>query len=290
MTISLSSLGKDTLIAGVSVATLSAMISSGFSKSGTSLPNVTTSAAIPKPTTSADAPVSGGPSNTPIYASGNAASADTALRKQNVAIKHICSIPQNVATALARAGAMGGQLIQAIRNGIKVLLAALGINPPTSGLVSQLKKLAQYIKDITKIIQDITNFVNGLIVYVNAVKQLIAYIVALPAVLLVYFKDCLQQAYRILAAGYLDVISTVADTPGGDSFSGIISAAGDVINSTGQLIKSATALAATPAALTAAVLQPGLTPVANSAAQAAATAAVFAAAGFSNTTSNFSKA
>ena len=86
----------------------------------------------------------------------------------------------------------------AIRKAIKAVLAALNINPSGNGIVSYLKKIANYIKDMTKFVKDITKFVNGLVIYVNMIKQLIQYILSLPAKLIAFFKDCLQQAYADL--------------------------------------------------------------------------------------------
>jgi polysaccharide pyruvyl transferase WcaK-like protein len=276
----LSNLSSGTKIAGVSAVALVAILNGKPTASNATLPIVTTGTNPPPPATNGDAPQSGAPSNTPIYASGNAANAPTALRKSNQSIAHVCNLPASVNQALFKAGAMGGQIIQAIRNGIKALLKALGINPSTNGIASQLKKLAQYIKDATKFVKDMTKYINGLIVYVNAIKQLISYLLSLPGELLSFFKDCLQKAYAQLQAGYLSVVSEATSTNTNSSDS-IIAEVQNVLQSTTQLITASTQLAAAPFALVSAALQPGQTPVANSAAQAAATQAVFSAAGFS---------
>jgi hypothetical protein len=277
----LSNLSSGTKIAGVSAVALVAILNGKPTASNATLPIVTTGTNPPPPATNGDTPQSGSPSNTPIYASGNAANAPTALRKSNQNIAHVCNLPASVNTALFKAGATGRQIVLAIRNGIKALLKFLGITPSSNGLTSQLKKLAQDIKDATKYVKDLTDQINGLIVYVNAVKQLISYILSLPAELIIFFKDCLQKAYAQLQAGYLSVVdesTTSTDTSSSDS---IISAAKDVMSQTTQLISASVALAAAPANLAINALSPSLTPVANTQAQQQATTAVFSAAGFS---------
>jgi len=286
----LSNLSPTVKIAGVSAAAFVALLNSKPTSTSATLPVVTTANNSPTTVTSGDTPQPGAPSNTPIYASGNAPNADTALRKSNQNIAHVCNLPAAVNQALFKAGSVGRQIILAIRNGIKALLKFLGITPSSNGLASQLKKLAQDIADATKWVKDLTAQINGLIVYVNAIKQLIAYILSLPSELIVFFKDCLQKAYAQLQAGYLSVVADSTDSIDTSSSDSIISAAKDVMNQTTQLISASVALAAAPANLAIAALTPGLTPVANTAAQQAATTAVFSAAGFSNTSGNFSKA
>ena len=276
----LSNLSPTVKIAGVSAAAFVALLNSKPTSTSATLPVVTTANNSPTTVTSGDTPQPGAPSNTPIYASGNAPSADTALRKSNQNIAHVCNLPASVSTALFKAGSVGRQIILAIRNGIKALLAFLGVTPTSNGLSSQLKKLAHDIADATKWVKDLTAQINGLIVYVNAIKQLIAYILALPSELIVFFKDCLQKAYAQLQAGYLSVVADSTNSIDTSSSDSIISAAKDVINQTSQLISASVALAAAPANLAISALTPGLTPVANTQAQQAATTAVFSAAGF----------
>ena len=277
----LSDLGKTTVIAGVSTAAFIALMNSKPSANNLSAPIVTSANTDPKPATTGDTPQSGGPSNIPIHASGNAANADTSLRKSNQSVSHVCNLPASVNQALFNAGVAGRQIILAIRNGIKALLKFLGITPSSNGLASELKKLAQDISDATKWVKDMTAQITGLIVYVNAIKQLISYILSLPGQLMSYFSDCLKQAYAQLQAGYLSVVSDTTDSTDTSASDSVISAAQQVITNTQQLIASSVALAASPVALAAAALTPGQTPTSNTQAQQAATTAVFSAAGFS---------
>ena len=193
-----------------------------------------------------DKPLNGDPT-IPLLASGNANNYPTGLKKSNDTVAHVCNVPMIVMRAINMAGAMGGQIVMAIRKAIKAVLAALNINPSGNGFVSYLKKIANYIKDMTKFIKDVTKFINGLVIYVNMIKQLIQYILSLPAKLIAFFKDCLQQAYAELRKGYLDAVASVAGGTTGDSSESAISAASDVMKQTSDLIKSSGALVTTTA-------------------------------------------
>lgn len=286
----LSNLSPAVKIGGISAAAFITLLNSKPSASNSTLPVVSSTSSPPVPATTGDSPQPGAPSNTPIYASGNAANSNTALRKSNQNIAHVCNLPASVNTALFKAGAIGRQIVLAIRAGIKALLAFLGITPSSNGLASQLKKLAHDIQDATKWVKDMTEQINGLIVYVNAIKQLISYILSLPAQLISFFKDCLQKAYAQLQAGYLSVVADSTDSTDISSSDSIIASVKEVIGSTQQLITASVALAAAPVNLAINALTPGLTPVANTQAQQAATTAVFSSAGFGGTSGNFSKA
>lgn len=236
-----------------------------------------------------DKPLTGNPTIS-ILASGNANVRETGLKKSNDTVVHVCNMPMIVMRAINMAGAMGGQIVMAIRKAIKEVLAALNINPSGNGIVSYLKKIANYIKDMTKFVKDITKFVNGLVIYVNMIKQLIQYILSLPAKLIEFFKDCLQQAYAELKKGYLDAISSVAGT--GDSSSETIAAAKDVMNQTAELINASGVLVSTTASVAGSLTTLDITgPTANTAQLNQAVTEVFSAAGYGpNDPSKYGKA
>ena len=160
-----------------------------------------------------DNPQVNGPSNTPIYASGNASTSKTALAKSNQSVAHVCNIPAGVMNQIYKAGALGGQIVMAIRKAIKSIIAFFGINPSGNSIVQYLKKLAGWIRDGIKWLKDINKFIDGFITIVNVIKQMITFILSLPAQLMAFFKDCLEQAYAMLKAGYLSVIAAETGAP-----------------------------------------------------------------------------
>ena len=230
-----------------------------------------------------------GSTNISIYATGNGATANTGLKKSNQNLAHACDSSTYVGMAIYQAGAIGGQVIQAVRNAIKAVLAYFGVNPSSNGLVSQLKKIAHYIQDATKFIKDITDAINGFIAYVNAIKQLLAYILSLPAVLLTYFKDCIATLKKQLVAGFQSALDNTPD-PNQAAIDDLKNTIKDVQGSIGQFTKAVGTLAATATLAVGSLLTPSQIAIANTQQQAAATQDVYAAAGFSPTTNNFSKA
>ena len=230
-----------------------------------------------------------GSTNISIYATGNGATANTGLKKSNQNLAHACDSSTYVGMAIYQAGAIGGQVIQAVRNAIKAVLTYFGVNPSSNGLKSQLEKIAQYIKDAAKFIKDITDALNGFIAYVNAIKQLLAYILSLPAVLLTYFKDCIATLKKQLVAGFQSALDNTPD-PNQAAIDDLKNTIKDVQGSISQFTSAVGTLAATATLAVGSLLTPSQIAIANTQQQAAATQDVYSAAGFSPTTNNFSKA
>jgi archaellum component FlaC len=229
---------------------------------------------------SSENPVKGSPSSTPIATTGNALKGPGAHNKSNKNLSHACDSSTYVGKAIYEAGAIGGKIVKAIREGIKAILKYFGYNPSASGITSQLKALAQEVKDTIKIVKDITDAINKYISYVNAIRKLIAYISNLPAILLSYFADCIRTLQKQLVAGFQ-------------------SAFGDEVNATGttdttsedikNLQKDVKDLNKSVATLTkTAVAAVNIT--VSTAAQAIAVQKVYSQAGFNNITGKFTKA
>jgi uncharacterized protein YoxC len=215
-----------------------------------------------------------GQTNTPIYATGLGATANTGLKKSNQTLSHACDSSTYVGGMVYQAGAFGGKIIQAIRDGIKVILEFFGVNPASSALSNKLKKLAQYIKDKIKYIKDITDAINGYLLYVKKIQELIAFILSLPAQLIAYFKDCITTLQKQLVAGFKSALS---DT--GTDSNGLSDSIKEVQGAIKDLNASVTTLTTTAA-----------TAVATTVSTVAATQAAFSSAGFGPTKGNFSKA
>jgi methyl-accepting chemotaxis protein len=236
----------------------------------------------------ADAVISGSPSNSNIYVSGNGTTANGAITNSNKNLAHACDSSTYVGRAINQVGAFGGQIVQAIRNAIKAILAYFGINPSSSGLVNQLKKIAQDIKDAAVFIKKITNAITQFISYVNAIKQLLAYILSLPAVLLAYFKDCIATLRKQLVAGYQSALDNTPD-PSESDINQLSGAIKDVQSSIQQVAQAAAGVVSAAATATISLLTPTQVSSGNTQQQAAATQEIFSAAGFSPTSGNFAK-
>ena len=230
-----------------------------------------------------------GPTNTPLAASGNALTSHSAIQQSNKTLAHACDTGSYVGLVAAQAGAVAGQVVYAIRQAIQAILKALGINPSSTGIASYLEKIAHQISDWAKLLKKITAGIQQVITYINAIKQLLAYILSLPGVLLKYFADCVKTLEKQLVAGYNSAFSETGSIPSADQITSLSSSINDIKTSINEF---GTALAETTAATTALTVSlavPTTINSGNTAAQAATTQSLFAAAGFTNTTGNYSK-
>lgn len=227
-------------------------------------------------------PSKNSPTNTPILASGNGATSATAIKKSNENISHACDSSSYVGKAVFEVGATAGQLMRSIREAIKLALAALGVNPASSAISSQLKKIGYFVDDIKKFIDDIKNFVEGYVRYLNIIKEFIAYLSSLPARLLQYFADCVQLLQQQLAAGYLTELSKAA----GVSFN-IENTIREVTNGLGELNTNIVTITATASAAFGASVVGNAISSSNTTIQTEATTAVYEAAGYYDTSQNY---
>lgn len=155
----------------------------------------------------ADNPQPGGPSNTPVYARGLGASTKSAMAKSNQNVAHVCSIPDIVKLAIAKAGWFGAQIIILLRKAWNAILKFFGINPSSCAFIDYFKKIASWIKSITDWLKDINKYIKELLEFIKIIRDIVAFIMSLPAILLAYFKDCLKVALAALKQGYLDAIA-----------------------------------------------------------------------------------
>lgn len=222
------------------------------------------------------------PTNVSILVSGNAANAATAIKKSNMNISHACDSSMYVGKAVTEVGAKAGQLMRALRQAVKLALDALGINAAASAISSQFKKITQFIKNIEKFINDIKKYVMKYIEYLNMIKDLIGYLLSLPARLLTYFSDCVLLLQKQLSAGFLDNLKLAT----GDGFS-IDNTIREVTVGLGALNTSINVLTASSNDDYAS--SPSFSDVSssNTTVQAEATTAVFESAGFYDTSQNY---
>jgi hypothetical protein len=273
----------------IQITNLTNALNTQTSSTQTSLPQVSGAANNATSIYTAENPAPNSPSNVPINASGNATAAQTGIKKSNETVSHACDSSSYVGIAIGQVGAFAGKIVQQIRDAIKAIMEYFGFNPSSAGISSQLKKIAQYIKDKTKFIKDIANYINDFITYVNAVKELLAYILSLPAQLLSFFADCVATLKKQLVAGFQSAL-TDTDTPGDSTIKDLQNGIKDVQSSIGQFTTAVASVVTTATSAAASLTTLNTTPTSNAQAQAAATQQVFAAAGFSNTTGNYSKA
>lgn len=188
----------------------------------------------------------GAPTNTPKEALGD--TTGTVVAKANAAKKHACDTTLYIDRAVAYAKFYGGQIVAAIRKGIKAIMKALSFNAGNSGLTEFLKKVKEYADDITETLKDIQNFMAAFIDGVKKINALITYILSLPGKMIDYFQNCIKEAYAELKSAYLDVVKEATDGATPDSQE-MIDAAKSAYDSVSTLVSTTVTTATTAAAL-----------------------------------------
>lgn len=164
----------------------------------------------PKPLYSGDAPAANTPSNTPLQCQGS--TANTATQAANDSRAHACDTMLYVDRAVAYAQFYGGQIVRAIREAIKKIKEALGLNAGTSGIANLLRKIKGWADDITEFFSEINTFLNKFLAAVAKIKELINYILSLPEALINFFRNCINEAYQELSKSYTGVVSDATDS------------------------------------------------------------------------------
>lgn len=132
-------------------------------------------------------------------------------------------------------GKIAAAVTKGIRDAIDFLLDFLGITPGSNGLIEQIKAIARRIKDITKFLQRVQAAIDTFVIVVREIRDVIAYILTLPARLLKFFAKCLSEATKELAKQFGDIFK---QSGGGVGL-------GDIVDETKSLIKETQTLVAT---------------------------------------------
>jgi len=171
----------------------------------------------------------------PQYARGIVVGSANAYSVRNRA--HVCDLAQRVRHKLGQA-AFAIQASTAIREAIKNLVEALGINPVSSFVADVARKIAGYLRKVLKILKMVNRFVKDVIQQVLLMKAIIEFIKALPDYLRKLFDRCLKEIYRELATFVFDLISNAfPDTDAGTSAT--FQAIGDAVSTASQVIDAA---------------------------------------------------
>jgi hypothetical protein len=171
----------------------------------------------------------------PQYARGIVDGSANAYSVRNRA--HVCDIAMQVRYALGKA-AFALQASTAIREAIKEIVEALGINPVSAFVADTARKIAGYLRKILKILKMVNRFIKDVIRQVLLMKAIIEFIRALPDYLRKLFERCLREIYRELATFVFDLISNAfPDTQAGADSA--FQAIGDAVSVASQVIDAA---------------------------------------------------
>lgn len=168
--------------------------------------------------------------------------ANTAIDVANNNRDHVCDIRQYITLGTSTSSVSFNGVLNKIRDAIRKALAALGLDPSgtVSYIVSFLKSVAREVKRIAKIIKDNLFDLNRIVSVISKIKEMIQYILSLPAKLLAMLNGCLTA----LLSSITDAIKNVklADVDGltdTEDFNEIVASVNETIDASKDLALSA---------------------------------------------------
>jgi len=191
----------------------------------------------PKVINTGDAPVLGGPTNTPQSATGDIK--NTNIAATNNTVSHACDTTIYIRQKVNLAQ-MAKPIIDTIRKAIADIIEFFGVTPGPSGFVDNITAIAKKLKEAIKFLKKVQATVGDYIKVITEIKAVIEYILSLPAELLKHFMKCLAEAYAELKNQFLQVVKQASDAGSTNAFDDVLKASKDLIQSTGDLIKEAT--------------------------------------------------
>jgi len=138
-------------------------------------------------------------------------------------------------------GRIASMVTQKIRYAIQQLMEFLGISPGSSSIIETLKWIKRKIEDVTEFLKDVQAAINTFVIVVREIRDVIAYILSLPARLVAYFAKCLAEATKELAKQFGDIFK---QSGGGVGLGDIVDETKALIKSTETLVKTTVATAA----------------------------------------------
>lgn len=205
-------------------------------------------AAAPKVPDGQIADVAGKPS-TPAPAREEIA--NTAIDVANNKRDHVCDIRQYIKLGNSELSIKFNATLKKIRDAIKAALAALGLDPSgvVSYIVSFLKSVAREVKKIAKIIKDNLLDLQRITDAINKIKEMIQYILSLPAKLLAMLQNCLSALLGSISAITSSLLSVdVSVTTDNLDVTEIVTSINETINAGNDVLNAATEALTIPSA------------------------------------------
>jgi len=151
-----------------------------------------------------------------------------------------------------------------IREGIRAIMRLLGITDATgqySWLIDKLKSIARELKRIQKeIIQPIIDFEKYVLAYITKLREIVQWILGLPARFLALLRDCLSRLLKLIGSVFSDFFAELSGGQTNSELTELVSAAKEVaseayktVNLAGVAVAGAVAI---PVAATAGLLIP----------------------------------
>jgi hypothetical protein len=200
----------------------------------------------PTPTQVNDGPTPGNPD---VPAGARSIVANTSVGFANDNLAHVCDFVTDIQKNIefkkyAKATA------KYIRDAIRAVLRALGFADPTgeaSWLATTLKAIAREVNRINKeILQPILDFQQYVVAYIAKLKEIIAWILSLPAKFLALLQDCLARLIKLIGSVFSDIGAGLSEgfSEGPSNYDDIIKEAKALAESAAKTVTATVAVVA----------------------------------------------
>ena len=165
------------------------------------------------------------------------------IDKTNNSLAHVCDFVSEMQKNLGLRDLMKSAMAT-IRKAIKDLLVALGIGDVTgqgSWAVTMLKKIKDGLEWFnTEILKPIQDFQKYVLAYITKMRQIIQWILSLPAKFLAMLQDCLNRVLSLIGQIFTDTIAGTQEGLSGLNQGGEFN---ELIDTAKQVKEQATAIA-----------------------------------------------
>ena len=155
----------------------------------------------------------------------------TGVEKSNNSRVHVCDIANQLKFSIAIQKLEAYGVFTTIRTTIETLTSSIAASPIATGIAEAIKVIRAYVKMIQKGVDFINEVVLEIARFMKYLKDMIAYILSLPAQLAAMLNQCLQELYNSLS----NTLSISGST-------GILSEVQGLITDVSKVATTATAL------------------------------------------------
>jgi hypothetical protein len=172
--------------------------------------------------------------------------------------KHVCDITPEVKKATNWIRGQFGVVIKALRDGIRLLLKALGFEPSgeLTKLIQLAKAIAREIKYIADVISEINMMTRELIEIAQQIRAMIDYILSLPEKIRKFLTECLASFLKAISTGIADLFAKPTLGISSGDFAALTQEFNKITDASKQLLSGIAELATFPAQLTETLLTP----------------------------------
>lgn len=198
----------------------------------------------------------GQPSTPPL---GRGVVAYTAIDKSNRRLEHVCDISVQVDQAVGAIKLWFNEIGKELRATWNIVIETLGLGDPSgefNKIASLIREGVRIIKEVNRVLKDIQLAINYALTLARKVRNMIDYILNLPAKFAQLFAQCLKKLYQTLSSGIRNLFPDFGDNSVLSDLADVANAVQEGVQVLSETAKTATSIASTPAKFSAILLTP----------------------------------